>query len=39
MKWEDIKIKDNGKKQATMSGWSIEKLLEDKKLLQIAKEE
>ena len=39
MEWEDIKIQDNGKKQATMSGWSIQKLLEDEKLLQIAKEE
>lgn len=39
MEWEDIKILDNGKRQATMSGWSIQKLLEDEKLLQVAKEE
>ena len=38
MEWEDIKIEDNKKKQATMSGWSIQKLLEDEKLLKNAKE-
>ncbi len=39
MEWEDIEIEDSEKRQALVSGWSIQKLLEDEKLLQAAKEE
>ena len=39
MEWENVEIEDHGKKQAIMSGWSIQKLLEDEKLLYAAKEE
>lgn len=39
MEWEDMDVEENKKALATISGWSIQKLLEDEKLLQVAKEE
>lgn len=39
IKLEEIEIEDSEKRQAIVSGLSIQKLLEDEKLLQAAKEE
>ena len=39
MEWEDIDAQEPGKEQAAMSGWSIQKLLQDDHLLQAAKKE
>ena len=39
MEWEDMEIESRGESQASMTGWNIQKLLEDEKLLQAAKEE
>lgn len=39
MEWENIEIESSKKKQVIISGLSIEKWLEDEKLLQAAKKE
>ncbi len=39
MEWEDIEAQGPDKQQAAMTGWSIKNLLEDKELLQAAKNE
>ena len=39
MEWEDIETQEPETQQAAMSGWSIKNLLEDKELLQAAKDE
>lgn len=39
MEWENIENQEPGKQQAAMSGWSIENLLKDDKLIQVARSE
>ena len=39
MEWEDIEAQGPDKQQTAMTGWSIKNLLEDKELLQAAKNE
>ncbi len=39
IEWEDIEVQGLDKQQIAMTGWSINNLLEDKELLQVAKNE
>ena len=40
MEWEDMDLsEENEKKEVTMTGWNIQKLLQDKSLLQAARKE